>query len=579
MNAAESSPRERIAYYILKISAYFAGISLILFLLLVFTRRGGSAGTNATPVWSSGLLLAVLLLSALVAIKMATRKANLAIEAYSWVFTIAIGLMVLNHYSQFVGDKPPTILLCLHVAIFCLGLAKGFAASIRLTIAVLVMLIWVTFVSGKIGITLPMILAALAMNIPPWLVDRMELSLRRSEERFKLVFQDSADIQIIVDRLTSQILELNRSGMAMFRCSPEQYRGRPLAGFLPGGMQHMKLPELRSDTGRPPDVITLQARHLDGVTFPVEVTAALIPWGSSEAVLLILRDVTVRRHFEQELEHYRHHLEELVAERTSELELANRQLKERGVDLEEMNASLNAFSRMVAHDLKNPLTAVQGFNEFLMMDLESGDKSAIATHSQAISLNVQRMTRIIDELLLLASVQRKSEIPVKHLDMGKIWKEACERMENMIQEVGAKLSGPDEWPVVLGHEPWIEEVWVNYLSNALKYSGRREEGITPKIEAGWTRCSKTVSPQEEQGVAVTSSMIKFWIQDNGPGIPAEARQRLFHEFVRLEPDRAPGYGLGLSIVNRIVTHLGGKVGVESRHGEGSRFTFTLPELE
>jgi len=573
------SPREQITGNVLLIAACFSGLSLVLFLFLAIKRDSHHSGTGG-PLWVNAILLTILLVGALIALRISRKNVGLAIEGYSWLVVMAIGIMVWNHYNLLAGDKkPPTILLFLHIAIFCLGLAKGFGASIRLSAGVLILLAWVTLASGKIGITLPMILAVLAMNIPPWLVDRMEIALRRSEERFKLVFLDSADIQLIVDRQSFTILEVNRSGLSMFCCLPEQMKSKELSEFLPDGLQYLKLPKAGSESGIPPHVITLRAKHRDGSTFPVEVTASLIPWSSSEAVLLILRDVTVRLHFEQELERYRHHLEELVAERTSDLEKANGQLKERSYELEEMIASLNAFSRMVAHDLKNPLTAVQGFNELLFMDAESGNLPAIIDNSRSISINVGRMTRIIDELLLLAGIQRSSEVPLYPLDMGKIWQEACDRLADMILDAKASVSGPSEWPVVLGHEPWIEEVWVNYLSNALKYSGNGSEGNSPCIEAGWTRCQADERPSDQAGEQTPNQMIKFWILDNGPGIPSEARHRLFHEFVRLDPDRAAGHGLGLSIVKRIITRQGGQVGVESRRGEGSRFTFTLPEQQ
>jgi len=103
----------------------------------------------------------------------------------------------------------------------------------------------------------------------------------------------------------------------------------------------------------------------------------------------------------------------------------------------------------------------------------------------------------------------------------------------------------------------VEEVWVNYLSNALKYGGQ-----PPRVELG--------AEQKDE-------MVKFWMRDNGNGIAPEEQARLFTLFTRLEV-RAKGHGLGLSIVQRIVEKLGGQVGVESDGvpGHGSLFCFTLP---
>ena len=114
-----------------------------------------------------------------------------------------------------------------------------------------------------------------------------------------------------------------------------------------------------------------------------------------------------------------------------------------------------------------------------------------------------------------------------------------------------------DWPIASGYAPWIEEVWVNYVSNAIKYGGR-----PPHIELGATRQA--------------NDTIRFWVRDNGGGLTLEEQSRLFTAFTRLHQARAKGHGLGLSIVKRIIEKLGGTVGVESEIGAGSTFYFILP---
>jgi signal transduction histidine kinase len=109
----------------------------------------------------------------------------------------------------------------------------------------------------------------------------------------------------------------------------------------------------------------------------------------------------------------------------------------------------------------------------------------------------------------------------------------------------------------------VEEVWVNYLSNAIKYG--RTPGVAPRIELGFN----------EQPVR----FIRFWVRDWGPGIPEEEQGSLFTAFGEHSKVRATGHGLGLSIVRMIVEKMGGRVGVESAPGKGSTFYFTLPVLE
>jgi signal transduction histidine kinase len=148
----------------------------------------------------------------------------------------------------------------------------------------------------------------------------------------------------------------------------------------------------------------------------------------------------------------------------------------------------------------------------------------------------------------------------------------------MIEERKAEIVSPPKtpWPTAMGHGPWVEEVWVNYISNALKYGGR-----PPRVELGFdTSTAGLGSPQlqSSSGATTLSGKIRFWVRDNGPGLPPEAQAQLFTPFPRLERDRAEGHGLGLSIVQRIVDKLGGQVGVESKVGQGSTFTFTLTSM-
>ena len=131
------------------------------------------------------------------------------------------------------------------------------------------------------------------------------------------------------------------------------------------------------------------------------------------------------------------------------------------------------------------------------------------------------------------------------------------RLSYRIREKQAQLDVPQHWPDALGYGPWIEEVWANLLSNALKYGG-----CPPRVELGASDSS--------------DGMLRFWMRDNGPGIPPEARTRLFTPGTPLNRLSHSGQGLGLPIVCSIVEKLGGQVGIESEDGQGSLFYFTLP---
>ena len=145
---------------------------------------------------------------------------------------------------------------------------------------------------------------------------------------------------------------------------------------------------------------------------------------------------------------------------------------------------------------------------------------------------------------------------MRPLDMARIVAEAQSRLAYLIEEHRAEIILPERWPVALGHAPWVEEVWINYLSNAIKYGGR-----PPRVELGAT--------------AEADGEIRFWVRDNGLGLTPDDQVKLFTPFTRLDEVRAKGHGLGLSIVRRIVERLGGEVGVDSQMGGGSVFSFSL----
>ncbi len=182
-----------------------------------------------------------------------------------------------------------------------------------------------------------------------------------------------------------------------------------------------------------------------------------------------------------------------------------------------------------------------------------------------ISQNSYKMSSIIDELLTLASVRNMSDIATGPLMMGRIVNDALTRLSRLMDTSGAEIVLPQRWPTAHGYGPWIEEIWANYISNAIKYGG-----TPPRIELG----ADTLVEDGQQ------PRIRFWIRDNGRGMTEAECAQLFREFSRLDQHRSlEGHGLGLSIVERIVKKLGGSVGVESALGSGSIFSFTLPAAE
>ncbi|MCB0194698.1 MAG: hybrid sensor histidine kinase/response regulator [Anaerolineae bacterium] len=249
--------------------------------------------------------------------------------------------------------------------------------------------------------------------------------------------------------------------------------------------------------------------------------------------------------------------EELFARVRTHLDLyqLRQTLQQKNSTLQQQNVELDAFAHTVAHNLQNPLSVIMGYAQFLHQNATALSMQELAIIGEASHNSAQKAIDIVENLLLLASI-RKEEVSLEPLDMAKIIEQVESRLNNLILKSDATLVLPQSWPTALGYGPWVEEVWTNYVSNALKYGGQ-----PPRLEFGATFQSE--------------GSIRFWVQDNGPGLTPEEQAVLFTEFTRLRKVEIKGHGLGLSIVRRIMDKLGGQAGVESEPGRGSRFFLTL----
>jgi len=240
-----------------------------------------------------------------------------------------------------------------------------------------------------------------------------------------------------------------------------------------------------------------------------------------------------------------------------DLKKTNRKLLSEIEKKEKLIEDLDAFAHTVAHDLRSSLSSIFSASEIMEEIIILNDKNLLTELSNLINHSANKSIQITHELLLLATTD-KTEVERKPLDMVHIFNESKTQLANLIKNSNTTIIEPTEWPQALGYAPWIEEVWCNYISNAIKYSG-----TPPEIEVG--------------ADVLFNGNIMFWIKDNGKGLTREEQRKLFNNFVRLNPERADGYGLGLSIVKKIIEKLDGSAGVESiGNGEGSKFFFILP---
>jgi len=237
-------------------------------------------------------------------------------------------------------------------------------------------------------------------------------------------------------------------------------------------------------------------------------------------------------------------LEQRVQERTAELEAATRELE--------------AYAYSVAHDLRSPLRAIDGFSHILESEYAAGLEGEARELIRTVRANAQKMGRLIDDLLQLYRVSR-APMRTEAVDMSAIVAEAVDEFAGQAAERGLRLE-IGRLPPAWGDRRLLKQAWVHLLSNAVKYTARRDQ---PRVEV--------------QGAREPDRTV-YSISDNGEGFDMRYVGRLFGVFQRLHADAAfPGTGVGLAIVKRIVDRHRGTVWAESSPGLGARFSFALPK--
>jgi PAS domain S-box-containing protein len=242
----------------------------------------------------------------------------------------------------------------------------------------------------------------------------------------------------------------------------------------------------------------------------------------------------------------------------TERKKAEESIKEALINLEAANKELESFSYSISHDLRAPLRAIHGFTRILVSDYHGHLDDEGKRICNIINSNSQKMGKLIDDLLAFSRLGR-SEMVLLHINMS-----------DAVKSVIDELSTPENWnqveiimqdlPEVNADPALIKQVWINLISNAIKYSSGKEKS---RIEIF------SVAGDRE---------ITFSIKDNGVGFDMQYIDKLFSVFQRLHTDKEfEGTGVGLAIVKRIVTRHGGRVWAESKPNEGAVFSFTIPK--
>lgn len=369
------------------------------------------------------------------------------------------------------------------------------------------------------------------------LLRRQTEVLGKAEQKFRSLLEAAPDAMIISSE-DGRISLVNSQVEVMFGFRREELIGHSIRKLVP---------DWSGDSpGSPKELL---ARGKNNHEFPVEIS--LSPLQTEEGLLLTsaIRDVTERKRADEAIRELNTTLEQRVAERTKELLQSNEALRQ-------SNDDLNQFAYAASHDLQEPLRMVALYSQLLHRRYGSQFDAEADQFISFVVGGAKRMELLLKDLLTYSQTGSSTEGPRQPVNCEGVMQKVLLNLQASVEQNQAAITW-DALPTVEAHEIRVVQLLQNLVGNAIKY--RRAE--PPRIHLSAESC--------ETGWL-------FAVQDNGIGIEPEYCQQIFGIFKRLHGQTYPGTGIGLAICQRIVERYGGRIWVESKPEEGSRFLFTLP---
>jgi signal transduction histidine kinase len=232
-------------------------------------------------------------------------------------------------------------------------------------------------------------------------------------------------------------------------------------------------------------------------------------------------------------------------------------VRERTCKLRDLVAELEHMSYSIVHDLRAPLRAIEGFTTIILRN--DGERLSPASRGliERMLTATNRMDLLISDVLNYNKAVRE-ELPLHPVDVGKLLREMLSSYPEF-QPPRVEMSLEGEFPPILGNEAGLGQCFSNVLNNAVKFV---KPGMKPCVRV-WAE------------VKGPPDVVRVWVEDCGTGIPKEGHKRIFDMFQRMHGSDYEGTGIGLALVRKVMDRMGGRVGVESEPGKGSRFWLEL----